>query len=50
METKLFIDKVFEAAENLKLEEFEIYFTSSESETIKVFKVEVDTYSNSQNM
>lgn len=50
METKLFIDKVFEAAENLKLEEFEIYFTSSESETIKVFKGEVDTYSNSQNM
>ncbi|MGL5176004.1 MAG: TldD/PmbA family protein [Cetobacterium sp.] len=50
METKLFIDKVFETAENLKLEEFEIYFTSSESETIKVFKGEVDTYSNSQNM
>ncbi|MGL4971282.1 MAG: TldD/PmbA family protein, partial [Cetobacterium sp.] len=50
METKLFIDKVFKTAEDLKLEEFEIYFTSSESETIKVFKGEVDTYSNSQNM
>ncbi|MGL5356324.1 MAG: TldD/PmbA family protein [Cetobacterium sp.] len=50
METKLFIDKVFKTAEDLKLEEFEIYFTSSESESIKVFKGEVDTYSNSQNM
>ncbi|MGL5050873.1 TldD/PmbA family protein [Cetobacterium sp.] len=50
MNIKLFIDKVFKAAEELKLEEFEIYFTSSESESIKVFKGDVDTYSNSQNM
>lgn len=50
MDIKLFIDKVFEKANELKLDDFEIYFVSSESESIKVFKGEVDTYSNSQNM
>lgn len=50
MDIKLFIDKVFETAKNMQLKEFEIYFTSSENETIKVFKGEIDTYSNSQNM
>ncbi|MBC2850199.1 TldD/PmbA family protein [Cetobacterium sp. 8H] len=50
MEIKLFIDKVFEKANALNLKEFEIYFLSSENESIKVFKSEVDTYSNSQNM
>ncbi|MGL5368753.1 MAG: TldD/PmbA family protein [Cetobacterium somerae] len=50
MDIKLFIDKVFDTAKNMKLDDFEIYFTSSENETIKVFKGEIDTYSNSQNM
>ncbi|WP_297598164.1 TldD/PmbA family protein [uncultured Cetobacterium sp.] len=50
MEIKLFIDKVFEKAKSLELNEFEIYFLSSENETIKVFKGEVETYTNSQNM
>ncbi|WP_432205422.1 TldD/PmbA family protein (plasmid) [Cetobacterium somerae] len=50
METKLFINKVFEVAKNMNLEEFEIYFVASENETIKVFKGDVDTYSSSQNM
>ena len=50
MNIKLFIDKVFDTAKNMKLDDFEIYFTSSENETIKVFKGEIDTYSNSQNM
>ncbi|MGL5277790.1 MAG: TldD/PmbA family protein [Cetobacterium sp.] len=50
MDIKLFIDKVFDTAKNMKLDNFEIYFTSSENETIKVFKGEIDTYSNSQNM
>lgn len=50
MDIKLFIDKVFNVAKNMQLDNFEVYFTSSENETIKVFKGEVDTYSNSQNM
>ena len=50
MNIKLFIDKIFDTAKNMKLDDFEIYFTSSENETIKVFKGEIDTYSNSQNM
>ena len=50
MDIKLFIDKVFDTAKDMKLDDFEIYFTSSENETIKVFKGEIDTYSNSQNM
>lgn len=50
MNIKLFIDKIFETAKNMQLNDFEIYFTSSENETIKVFKGEIDTYSNSQNM
>ena len=50
MEAKVFIDKVFDTAKNMNLEEFEIYFVSSKNETIKVFKGEIDTYNNSENM
>ncbi|MCQ8213112.1 TldD/PmbA family protein [Cetobacterium somerae] len=50
MEVKIFIDKVFDTAKNMNLEEFEIYFVSSKNETIKVFKGEIDTYNNSENM
>ncbi|WP_418963954.1 TldD/PmbA family protein [Cetobacterium sp.] len=50
MEAKLFIDKVFDTAKNMSLEEFEIYFVSSKNETIKIFKGDVDSYNNSENM
>lgn len=50
MEVKIFIDKVFDTAKSMELDEFEIYFISSKNETIKVFKGEVDTYNNSENM
>ena len=50
MEIKKFIDKVFIKANEMNLKDFEIYFVSSESQSIKVFNNEVDTFSDSQNM
>lgn len=50
MEIKLFINKLFEEANKLKLTDFEIYFVSSNSQSIKIFKGEVDNFSDSQNM
>ncbi|WP_426710697.1 TldD/PmbA family protein [Cetobacterium sp. SF1] len=49
MEVKLFIDKVFEKAKEMNLNEFEIYYTFSESNSIKVFKGTLDSYSDNQN-
>lgn len=50
MEIKKFINKIFEKAKNMNLEDFEIYFVSSESQSIKIFKQEVDSFSDSKNM
>lgn len=44
-----FIDEVFKKANELKLEDFEIFFVSSENSSLKVFKGSVDSYSDNQN-
>ncbi|MEG0135065.1 MAG: TldD/PmbA family protein [Cetobacterium sp.] len=49
MTNKKFIDEVFKKANELKLEDFEIFFVSSESSSLKVFKGAVDSYSDNQN-
>lgn len=47
MEINIFIDLLFEKAKERALEDFEIYYTSSKNSSIKVFKQEVDSYSDS---
>ncbi|WP_049774851.1 PmbA/TldA family metallopeptidase [Ilyobacter polytropus] len=47
MEINNFIDILFKKAEERCIENFEIYYTSSKSSSIKVFNQEVDSYSDS---
>ncbi|WP_320046441.1 TldD/PmbA family protein [uncultured Ilyobacter sp.] len=47
MEINIFIDLLFKKAKERCLENFEIYYTSSKSSSIKVFNQEVDSYSDS---
>ncbi|WP_319370669.1 TldD/PmbA family protein [uncultured Ilyobacter sp.] len=47
MEINIFIDLLFKNAKERGLENFEIYYTSSKSSSIKVFNQEVDSYSDS---
>lgn len=47
MEIKEFIELVFDRASKSSLEEYEVYYSSSQSSSLKVFKGEVETYSDS---
>ncbi|SJZ72030.1 PmbA protein [Cetobacterium ceti] len=49
MTVKEFIDKVFIKSKEMNLEEFEIYYVSSETSSVKVFNKSLDSYSDSQN-
>lgn len=49
MKLDSFIDKVFNKCTELNLTEFEIYFVSSSNQNIKVFKNNLDSYSDNQN-
>ncbi len=47
MNVKEFIDELFKELDRRNLEEYEIYYMSSGKSTVKVFKGEVDSYSDS---
>lgn len=47
MEIKEFIELVFDRAARSPLEEYEVYYSSSQSSSLKVFKGEVESYSDS---
>ena len=47
MEINIFIDLLFKKSKERNLENFEIYYTSTKSSSIKVFNQEVDSYSDS---
>lgn len=47
MEINLFIDKLFENAKSVGLEEFEAYYSEGESFSFKVYNGKVDDYKNS---
>lgn len=49
MDKNRFIDIVFKKAEQRKIEEFEIYFLSGASTSLKVFDGKIDSFSDNQN-
>ena len=44
METKVFIDKLFEKAKEAGFEEYEVYYVDKESLSINIYKEEVEKY------
>lgn len=49
MEKNKFIDRVFKASEEKGIEEFEIYFLSNASTSLKVYNGEVESFTDNQN-
>lgn len=50
MEIKEFIDRLYTRAKNSNIEEFEIYYSSGKSFSVKVFNGEIDSYKNSKGL
>lgn len=49
MDKNRFIDLVFQKARTRNIEEFEVYFVSGKSTTLKVYQGKIDNFSNNQN-
>ncbi|MFA6709237.1 MAG: DNA gyrase modulator, partial [Fusobacterium sp.] len=49
MNKNIFIEKLFKKAEELKIEEFEVYYISGENTSLKIFNGKVDSFSDNTN-
>jgi PmbA protein len=49
MNKNIFIEKLFQRAKELKIEEFEVYYISGENTSLKIFNGKVDSFSDNTN-
>lgn len=49
MEKNIFIEKLFEKATDLKIQEFEVYYMSGENTSVKIFNGEVEFFTDNTN-